>query len=590
MLEVRAPWWTRIPMIGNLGAPIIVKEVFSLVRRNRWFWAQFLYLLLLAGGMAILYASNSNFTVPPEVLGGRLVIGFFAIQMGLVFLIFPGLASTSISAERVERSFDLLVVSDLTPAELVWGKLLGVLGSAFYFLVSTLPILGVCIFFGGLSPLAIAIDYGFLFVMAITVSTWGILVSAMSRNNLLAIIGTYALALPLAVMMVALYSVGMIEEGARGIWELLDLTGPAKPVILTLSISAIVLFNLANLIGATFFLSSSESNRGTPVRIFITVLIFAGVFLCGWVLDFASSQGRFGVRDLAQGTRQLLITSGCLMFLVLVGLAGARVETPLRTVRQAALQPMRWLAVWPFLGGGVRGLVLAVLLLAVGLLGQIAIYDGLASDMQASTGSAPVYEGVGVITFLAWTAELLAAWVFAYLALAFMLSTMGLRGGINWFLTIGVSILLILLSVGMLTQEPQRHHHEMTLFSPIVTILLQIEERFPEGGSMRDAGTIGHWVAGVLMVIVGLISLRAQGLPALRLQRPGYEYLREPPPAPAAGSLRPNGNGPQSSTAPPSTAPAASEAAPTNVETDDPPDDRGDGPANEPEDGSPPRS
>lgn len=60
------------------------------------------------------------------------------------------LAVTSVTSERDRGTFDLLLVSDLEPREFVWGKLLGVLGSAAELVV--LP-LALCL---GLVPLGIA--------------------------------------------------------------------------------------------------------------------------------------------------------------------------------------------------------------------------------------------------------------------------------------------------------------------------------------------------------------------------------------------------------------------------------------------------
>jgi len=59
------------------------------------------------------------------------------------------LAVTSVSSERDRGTFDLLLVSDLEPREFVWGKLLGVLGSAAE--LAILP-LALCL---GLVPLGI---------------------------------------------------------------------------------------------------------------------------------------------------------------------------------------------------------------------------------------------------------------------------------------------------------------------------------------------------------------------------------------------------------------------------------------------------
>jgi ABC-type transport system involved in multi-copper enzyme maturation permease subunit len=61
----------------------------------------------------------------------RMAVAIAVVPMVLAsVLAVAALAVTSITSERDRGSFDLLLVSDLEPRELVWGKLLGVLGAA----------------------------------------------------------------------------------------------------------------------------------------------------------------------------------------------------------------------------------------------------------------------------------------------------------------------------------------------------------------------------------------------------------------------------------------------------------------------------
>jgi len=61
----------------------------------------------------------------------RLAVAVAVVPMVLAsVLAVTALAVTSITTERDRAAFDLLLVSDLEPGELVWGKLLGVLGAA----------------------------------------------------------------------------------------------------------------------------------------------------------------------------------------------------------------------------------------------------------------------------------------------------------------------------------------------------------------------------------------------------------------------------------------------------------------------------
>jgi len=536
MQAARAPWWARTPVFGNLGAPIIRKEVYSLVRRNRWFWAQFIYLVVIAAGMTIIHVSTAYSGVPAEDVGAALVTGFFSLQLGLVFLIFPGLAATAITSERVEKSFDLLAVSDLSPVEIVWGKLIGILGSAGYFIVSTLPILGVCIFFGGLSPLSIAIDYAFLLLVALVLSSWGILVSSICKGNVVAIIATYALALLVGSLVVPGYVQMGAVSGARGIREIFEQIPPReRGLLLSGAGSVIATFVGACLVGAVFSLSPVESSRGTAVRVYLVgVLGVLFAFLAGIV--HAVAAGWFGIRELPTRTGiGCTWVLGTAMFVVLVALAGSRVETPLSVVRGAARRPLRMRLAWPFLGGGVRGWVLAAAFLALGLCGWVFVLDSATSSYLAANPNAKgFWRGVPLAEIHLWSAEVFAAWIFAHISLAFLLASGGVKGALNFFLTAGVAVLLLLYSASALAQRPppvsRAPEAAVVAPAPILSPILgfmEIEDgRVPASTALeRSPATAGHWIAGAAFLLAGLATLRVRRLPALRLARPGYEFL-----------------------------------------------------------------
>ena len=80
MVSSVPPFWARLPLIGNLGFPIAQKEIRALVRRNRFFWAQLGYLLVLGSGMMIISWGHNVAGTTPENTGRYLFHGFFALQ------------------------------------------------------------------------------------------------------------------------------------------------------------------------------------------------------------------------------------------------------------------------------------------------------------------------------------------------------------------------------------------------------------------------------------------------------------------------------------------------------------------------------
>ncbi|MEM7262257.1 MAG: ABC transporter permease subunit [Planctomycetota bacterium] len=128
-MDGNAPWYERIPLFGNVGWPIAQKEVRSLIRRNRYFWSQFVYLAFLALAVIVTVTSSQGMVAQQEVVGRRLFMLFFMLQSFLVAVVFPAFAATSFSSEKAERSWELLVTTDLRSYELVWGKFLGIFGN-----------------------------------------------------------------------------------------------------------------------------------------------------------------------------------------------------------------------------------------------------------------------------------------------------------------------------------------------------------------------------------------------------------------------------------------------------------------------------
>ena len=185
------PFWGRLPLFGNLGLPIARKEVRSLMRRNRFFWAQFVYLIVLGIGVVSIIWSKESVSESPEIIGQNLFYGFFVIQNFLVLLIFPAFAATAISSERVEKSYDLLITTDLRPVEIVWGKFIGIFGNGCYLLLVTMPLLATCILFGGVRPGLVFENYGVLMAEAALITAYGLCISCACRSNIRATLLTF---------------------------------------------------------------------------------------------------------------------------------------------------------------------------------------------------------------------------------------------------------------------------------------------------------------------------------------------------------------------------------------------------------------
>jgi len=133
----------RSSMIGPLSNPVTVKE-FRVRRlgRSHWFMRLIAACLIISlGGMYVISTfgttalAKSHDVNKPIALGAVLV----TLQMALIVLVTPALASGLISGERESRGWQLLQNTPLSSVRIVSGKLWSVLLTMLLLLLATLP-------------------------------------------------------------------------------------------------------------------------------------------------------------------------------------------------------------------------------------------------------------------------------------------------------------------------------------------------------------------------------------------------------------------------------------------------------------------
>jgi ABC-type Na+ efflux pump permease subunit len=105
--------------------PVLWREICTRAHGRAMIVVRLAWLLLFAVAVAGVVAQARS--PRPD----RVAVAVAVVPMVLASLLtVAALAVTSVTTERDRGTFDLLLVSDLEPREFVWGKLLGVLGSA----------------------------------------------------------------------------------------------------------------------------------------------------------------------------------------------------------------------------------------------------------------------------------------------------------------------------------------------------------------------------------------------------------------------------------------------------------------------------
>ncbi len=196
--------------------PVLTRELLVNLRSSRSFLLQLFYVILLG---AVVY-----FDWPSEVEGTRQVGSgvarrlfelFFLGQFFLVALVAPTFAAGSITGEKERKTYEMLLASPLRPATILIGKLLSSLTYLVILILSSLPLMILSFLLGGILLSEIARAYLVLILAAGTFGLLSVACSSFFRRTSSALMVSYLVILPLAVLCVALTRTDPTDPRAR---------------------------------------------------------------------------------------------------------------------------------------------------------------------------------------------------------------------------------------------------------------------------------------------------------------------------------------------------------------------------------------
>src|SRR5262249_17382608 len=100
-------------------------------------------------------------------------------------------ACTSITEERVTKSYDLLLTTRLTPFEIVLGKTAASFIYGLLLIVAASPLVAITFLYGGVTPEQIALTFVCLVVEAALITAYAIYISSVSASTLKSVISSY---------------------------------------------------------------------------------------------------------------------------------------------------------------------------------------------------------------------------------------------------------------------------------------------------------------------------------------------------------------------------------------------------------------
>jgi ABC-type transport system involved in multi-copper enzyme maturation permease subunit len=185
--------------------PVLIRELLVTLRSPSSFVLQMLYVCALG---AVVYfqwptLEEGMHRVNPAKARGLFDL-FFLGQFFLVALMAPTFAAGSITGEKERKTYELLLASPLHPSTILVGKLLSSLSYLVILIISSLPLMILCYLLGGLLLSEITRSYLVLILAAGTFGLVSVACSSYFRRTSSALVVSYLVILPLAVMCVVM--------------------------------------------------------------------------------------------------------------------------------------------------------------------------------------------------------------------------------------------------------------------------------------------------------------------------------------------------------------------------------------------------
>jgi ABC-type transport system involved in multi-copper enzyme maturation permease subunit len=189
------PWTERVLRV--LDNPLIVKDGVSRMRSWRAPVILTIYLGLLGSFGYAIFVLASLYTGQRtgSAMIGSTVFGALAlIQLSLVSLFAPALAAGAISSERERQTFDVLLVSRVSAAGIVWGKLIGSIAFMMLLILAALPLFAAVFLFGGIDFEQFLVTQVLTVSTALSIGAVSLFLSALFRRTLASTVVAYGVA------------------------------------------------------------------------------------------------------------------------------------------------------------------------------------------------------------------------------------------------------------------------------------------------------------------------------------------------------------------------------------------------------------
>jgi len=199
----------------NLSNPVLLRELRASLRNARAFALLALYVALLGAFVTSQFPGDQSIDFKSDggQRGQALFYYLFGGQVALILLIIPALATGALAQERERQTLQPLLLSPLSPLQIVWGKAGGVLSLVGLLLVATVPLTSLCFLLGGVDGGMLIGSYAVVFGLAAFTTGFGLYCSARWHSATRAMLMCYLLLPVAAILVVGLSPFGIVVVG-----------------------------------------------------------------------------------------------------------------------------------------------------------------------------------------------------------------------------------------------------------------------------------------------------------------------------------------------------------------------------------------
>lgn len=199
-----------------MANPVLQRELVAHLRSPRAFALQAAFVLVLGAIVVAAWPAEQRVDMTNPTAARRLVDLFFIAQFLFASLSAPAFAADALTGEKERKSYEMLLASALRPAQIVWGKWLAALVPSLLLIVSSLPIVMLCLPLGGVSFYEVAAAYVSLASAIATFTLLSLLASSYFSRTTAALVTSYLVVLPLSLAAIFFwFAFGTGEAGAR---------------------------------------------------------------------------------------------------------------------------------------------------------------------------------------------------------------------------------------------------------------------------------------------------------------------------------------------------------------------------------------